>query len=373
MAMRIDSVELMHIRMRLQSPFRTSFGVEQEREALLLRAAAGGIAGWGECVASRAPGYSYETVGTAWHILSEFFIPACLKADLASPASVASALYSYKGHPFARAALEMAVWDIWGKAQGRSLKDLLGGGRDRVPVGVSIGIQADEAALLRVIETYLAQGYGRIKLKIQPGFDLAPVRAVRARYPDIALQVDANSAYRLTDKGIFKEMDDFGLLMIEQPLAEDDIIDHAALQSELITAICLDESIRSPRYARQALEVDAARVINIKQARVGGLTAAVRIHDLCQASGIPVWCGGMLETGVGRAANLALAARPGFSLPGDISATQRYYAQDIAAPEFFLNTDSTIDVPSGPGLGVEVDQRSLERVTLRSQTFHRSD
>jgi O-succinylbenzoate synthase len=367
--MKIASMELRHIRMPLQSPFRTSFGVEEAREALLLRATAGGIEGWGECVAGAAPGYSYETVGTAWHILSEFFIPACLQVELDGPSSVARALAAYKGHPFARAALEMAVWDIMGKAQGRPLAAILGGEAHRVPVGVSVGIQADKATLLEVVEGYLQQGYGRVKLKIQPGYDLAPVRAVRQAYPTLRLQVDANSAYRLDDGDIFREMDDLGLLMIEQPLADDDIIDHAALQSELDTPICLDESIRSLRHARQALALDAARVINIKQARVGGLTEAVRVHDLCRVKGIPVWCGGMLETGVGRAANLALAALPGFSLPGDISATERYYARDIATPAFVLNADSTIDVPSEPGLGVWIDTAYLDQVTVKSQTF----
>ncbi len=367
--MRIRTVELRHIRMRLQAPFRTSFGVEQDREALLLRAIGDGGEGWGECVASRFPGYSYETVGTAWHILSEFFISACLRADLQAPSDLERALQPYKGHPFARAALEMALWDMWGRSRGQSLASLLGAERVRVPVGVSIGIQPDSATLLSVVEGYLQRGYTRIKLKIRPGSDLVPVRAVREAFPDLRLQVDANAAYGLDDAHIFREMDDLSLLMIEQPLAEDDIIDHAALQSELVTPLCLDESIRSPRHARQALELDAARIINIKQARVGGLTNAVRIHDLCRDRGVPVWCGGMLETGIGRAANLALAALPGFALPGDISATARYYGRDIATPEFTLNDDSTIDVPEEPGLGVTVDWAYLEQVTLQSRAF----
>jgi O-succinylbenzoate synthase len=367
--MRVETVELRHIRMRLQAPFRTSFGVEQEREALLLRAIGDEGEGWGECVASRFPGYSYETAGTAWHILSEFFIPACLRSDLTAPSDLQRVLQPYRGHPFARAALEMALWDMWGRGQGQSLASLLGADRSQVPVGVSIGIQPDGATLLAVVDVYLQQGYSRVKLKIEPGSDLVPVCAVRDAFPDLRLQVDANAAYRLDDAHIFREMDDLGLLMIEQPFAEDDIIDHAALQSELATPLCLDESIRSLRHARQALDLDAARIINIKPARVGGLTNAVRIHDLCRDRGVPVWCGGMLETGIGRAANLALAALPGFTLPGDISATARYYARDITVQQFSLNEDSTIDVPMEPGLGVTVDRAFLEQVTLRDRTF----
>jgi O-succinylbenzoate synthase len=239
-----------------------------------------------------------------------------------------------------------------------------------VPVGVSVGIQADTEALLKVVEGYLAQGYRRVKLKIKPGRDLDEVRAVRAAHPTLALQVDANSAYTLEQKTVFQAMDALGLLLIEQPLAEDDLLDHAALQAVLRTAVCLDESILSLRHARQALDSQACRVINIKPARLGGLAEAVAVHDLCWGRGVPVWCGGMLETGIGRASNLALASLPGFTLPGDISASDRYYAEDIASPPFTLNSDSTIDVPDAPGLGIAVDPQALARVTLRSAAFN---
>jgi O-succinylbenzoate synthase len=263
----------------------------------------------------------------------------------------------------------MALWDLEGKVKGKPLADLLGGSAERVAVGVSVGIQRDPEALLQTVEAYVADGYRRVKLKIKPGRDLGDVRAVRARYPDLLLQVDANSAYSLEEASVFEAMDDLKLLLIEQPLHEDDLIDHSRLQSRLKTAICLDESILSARHARQALEIGACRVINIKAGRVGGLAEAVAIHDLCRARGAPVWCGGMLETGIGRASNLALASLPGFTLPGDISATDRYYLEDIAEPRFTLNPDSTITVPTAPGLGVEIVTGALDHYSLRREGF----
>lgn len=369
MTFQIDRVELRHIRMRLLSPFETSFGVEDDREAIVLHVWADGVEGWGECVAGAFPGYSYETVGTAWHALEAFFIPSILGRPLDGIGAFRSLLDRYKGHPQARAGLELALWDLMGKSSGRSLKGMLGGERQRVPVGVSIGIQADAPALVRAAGEYLAAGYHRIKLKIKPGRDVAEVRAVRQAFPDAALQVDANSAYTLDQKELLLALDGFNLLLIEQPLAEDDLVDHARLQASLHTPICLDESILSARHARQALEIGACRVINIKPARVGGLAEAQAIHDLCRAQEIPVWCGGMLETGIGRAANLALASLPGFTLPGDISASARYYARDIAEPTFHLNPDSTIDVPTSPGLGIHVVEAELDRVTVRKAAF----
>jgi O-succinylbenzoate synthase len=368
--MLLETIELRHVRMRLQSPFETSFGVEHERDCLILKVEAEGLVGWGECAVSSFPGYSYETTGTAWHVLSEFFLPAVLGQRIADVGDFISLLARYKGHNMARAGLEMALWDLIGKTAQQPLAHLLGGSRQRVPVGVSVGIQPDTKALLNTIETYVQVGYQRIKLKIKPDRDLEDLRAARQAFPDLKLQVDANSAYTLDDQDVFVGMDTLGLLLIEQPLAEDDLIDHAALQAVLNTPLCLDESIRSRRHARQALEINACRVINIKSGRVGGLAEALRIHDLCNAQGIPVWCGGMLETGIGRAANLALASLPGFTLPGDISASDRYYAEDIAEPRFELNSNSTIDVPDQPGLGVEVVPDTLERATLRKQCFH---
>jgi len=369
MMMTIERVEMRYIRMPLLSPFETSFGVEDDREALVLRLWADGLEGWGECVAGAFPGYSYETVGTAWHALGAFFLPAVVGQPIDGVGEYRSLIERYKGHPQARAGLELAVWDLLGKAAGKSLRSLLGGEGERVAVGVSIGIQPDAERLVRVAEEYLDQGYRRIKVKIKPGRDLDEVRAMRRAFPRIALQVDANSAYTLDDSDRLRALDDFDLLLIEQPLAEDDLIDHARLQAEMQTALCLDESILSTRHARQALDIGACRVINIKPARVGGLAEAKAIHDLCRARGIPVWCGGMLETGIGRAANLALASLPGFTLPGDISASARYYARDIAEPTFTLNADSTIDVPTGPGLGVHVLVDELDRVTVRREEF----
>jgi O-succinylbenzoate synthase len=369
----IERVELRHIRMRLRSPFETSFGVEDDREAIVVRIRSDGLEGWGECVAAAFPGYSYETVGTAWHTLEAFFLPAVVGRSLEGVDDFRQLVGAYKGHPQARAGFELALWDLIGKAAGRSLRSLLGGERDRVPVGVSIGIQPDARSLVRTAQDYLRQGYRRLKVKIKPGRDVEDVRAMRRAFPDVALQVDANSAYTLDDRGTLKGLDEFGLLLIEQPLAEDDLIDHARLQAELRTAICLDESILSARHARQALDIGACRIINIKPARVSGLSEAKAIHDLCLTRGIPVWCGGMLETGIGRAANLALASLPGFTLPGDISASERYYERDIASPTFILNADSTIDVPSEPGLGVQVDLAELGRVTVRRREFTPKD
>ncbi|MCD6289100.1 MAG: o-succinylbenzoate synthase [Anaerolineae bacterium] len=362
--MKIDRVTLYHLRMPLRAPFETSFGRAYERECILLEVQADGLTGYGECVADRSPGYAYETSGTAWHILRDFLVPAVLGQDIAQPVDFQRLAAAVRGHPMAKAGLEMALWDLQGKREGRSLRELLGGQRARVEVGVSVGIQESPEALVGVVADYLRQGYGRIKIKIKPGRDVIDAQAVRRAFPDVRLQVDANSAYTLESAAVLRPLDDLNLLLIEQPLAEDDLWDHSKLQAQFQTPICLDESIRSPRHARQALEMGACRIINIKQGRVGGLSQALAIHDLCRERDVPVWCGGMLETGVGRAANLALASLPGFTLPGDISATDRYYEQDITRERFTLNPDSTIDVPDGPGLGVSIDRVALERFTL---------
>jgi len=363
--MQIERIELHHISMRLKSPFITSFGEELDRDCLLVRVHSDGIEGWGECVASREPGFSYETVETAWHILRDYFIPAILNRPISHPRELKQYLQAYKGHPLARAGLEMALWDLLGKLEGKCLRALLGGEKHRVPVGVSVGIQDKPQVMIEKVGDYLQSGYGRIKIKIKPGADLEVVRSVRDIYPDIDLQVDANAAYGLSDAQLFEDLDPLGLSMIEQPLAEDDLIDHAELQAQINTPLCLDESIRNQRHAAQALAIKACRVINIKSGRVGGLTEAIAIHDHCVGEGVPVWCGGMLETGIGRAANLALASLPGFTLPGDISASDRYYDPDIAKPRFTLNADSTMDVPDKPGLGVDLNHKELERVTLK--------
>lgn len=365
--MKLDAVALFHVSMRLRSPFQTSFGVEHDRQCLIIRVDSEGISGWGECVAGEFPGYSYETAETAWHVLVDHFIPTLATASEISPEGLRTALKRFKGHPQARAGLELALWDLQGRKKGLSLREMLGGQKERVSVGVSIGVQQDLDAMLESVEGYLDEGYRRIKIKIMPGSDVDIVAGVRQRYPEIALQVDANSAYRIDDAPIFKQLDPFQLQLIEQPLAEDDLIEHARLQEQLETPICLDESILSQRHARLALGIEACRVINIKPGRVGGLGEAVAIHDVGLEQKIPVWCGGMLETNVGRAANLALASLPGFSLPGDISASERYYASDIASPGFSLNPDSTIDVPDRPGLGVEIDEEALNRFTIKEK------
>jgi O-succinylbenzoate synthase len=367
--MRIEGISLYHLRMKLRTPFETSFGRIEQRDCILIEARAEGLVGYGECVADHDPGYSYETTLTAWHILSDFLIPRVLDQDLKSPEMLQQRMSFVRGHPMAKSGLEMAWWDLNGKHLGQSLKSMLRGSRQRVEVGVSVGIQPTIPDLVRVVEGYLSQGYGRIKIKIKPGRDVAEAQAVRRAFPEVRLQVDANSAYDLATAQDLLPLDDLDLLLIEQPLAEDDLWDHHLLQANFKTPLCLDESILTPRHARQAIEMGACRVINIKTGRVGGLSLAAAIHNQCLEQGIPVWCGGMLETGVGRAANLALASLPGFTLPGDISATHRYYEEDITHERFELNPDSTITVPDGAGLGVQVDPRSLARTALDQINF----
>ena len=367
--MKIEAVEIHHVSMPLVRQFETSMHVEHNRDCLLIHVVGEGQEGWGECVTQRVPWYSYESIGTAWHMLEDFLVPAILGAELATPSEFPERVGQFKGHPMAKAGFELALWDLAGKVDGEPLVEMLGGERSQVEVGVSIGIQEDVGTLMSVVRQHLKEGYRRVKLKIKPGIDLEIVRAVREAHPDLRLQVDANAAYTANQLKVFEKMDSLELLLIEQPFPEEDIQAHADLQSRLSTPVCLDESIVSVTTARQALDLDACRIINIKPGRVGGLTEAIKIHDLCSARDIPVWCGGMLETGIGRASNLALASLPGFTLPGDISATDRYYARDIAAPRFELNSNGTIDVPSGTGLGVEIDRPALESFTEKSVRF----
>ena len=369
---KIDSLTLHHISMPLVSPFETSFGRETDRQCIILTVQAEGLTGYGECVASREPGYNYETTGTAWHILKDFIAPLVLGTDIENADDYQKRVERIRGHHLAKAAVEIALWDLWGKRDGKSLKEMFGGTREKVEVGVSIGIQESSSALVRTVDSYVQKGYNRVKIKIKPGREVDETIAVRAAYPILRLQVDANSAYTLETAQILKSIDDLNLLLIEQPLFEDDIWDHRLLQAEFKTPICLDESIVSPRHARYALEMGACKVINIKPARVGGLSQGIAIHDLCRAqeTPVPVWCGGMLETGIGRASNLALASLPGFVLPGDISASDRYYARDITNERFVLNEDSTIDVPNKPGLGVTLDEEALKSFTLAETTIN---
>ncbi len=367
--MKITHITLHHLHMPLVSHFETSFGRIYHRESILVKVRAGDLVGYGECTADRDPGYSYETATTAWPILRDYLAPTLLGQPFPSPQAYQQRVASVRGHQMAKAGLEMALWDLKGKRENRSLREMIGGVREAVDVGVSVGLQDSPDALVQTVAAYLEDGYRRIKIKIKPGRDVSEVQAIRAQYPDLKLQVDANSAYALETANpqqhadALLPLDDFNLLLIEQPLAEDDLWDHSKLQKKFTTPLCLDESITGPRQARQALEMDACRVVNIKQPRVGGLTNAIAIHDLCQARGIPVWCGGMLETGVGRATNLALASLPNFQLPGDISATERYYHQDVTEQVFCLNPDSTITVPDGPGLGVTIHRKALAQHT----------
>jgi len=367
--MRIERIEIRHTRMELVAPFETSMGVETHEEHIIVRVDGEGLTGWGESAVSATPYYSSETVGTAWHVLREFLIPAVLGRRVSAVGDALASWAKVRGHRMAKAGLEAALWDALAKAKGVSLSKMLGGTRDRVAVGVSVGLQKSPDALVHKVGTYLAEGYRRIKIKIAPGRDVELVNALRRAYPDILLQVDANSAYVLGDIGVFRAMDDAGLLLIEQPLGYEDIYDHSKLQRELKTALCLDESIHSLADARASLEWRSCRIINIKPGRVGGLSESAAIHDYCASVGAPVWHGGMLESGIGRAGNVALASLSNFTLPGDISASRRYYRQDIVEPEFVLNPDSTLTVPTGPGLGVAVLPDRLETVTVRREEF----
>jgi len=367
--MKIESMTFHHISMPLVSPFETSFGRETDRQCILITLQAEGLTGYGECVATRDPGYNYETSGTAWHILKDFVAPLILGQDVTDAEDFQKRVEGIRGHHLAKAGVEMALWDLLGKRDGKSLKEMIGGELDKVEVGVSIGIQESASALVRSVESYLEKGYRRVKIKIKPGREVDETSAVRRAYPDLRLQVDANSAYTLETASALKPLDDLNLLLIEQPLFEDDIWDHRILQAEFKTPICLDESIVSPRHARYALEMKSCSIINIKPARVAGLSQGIMIHDYCRARNVPVWCGGMLETGVGRASNLAIASLPGFVLPGDISASDRYYQRDITNERFILSIDSTIDVPNGHGLGVTIDEDALKHFTLSEITL----
>jgi o-succinylbenzoate synthase len=364
--LRAGALELRLVEIPLVRPFRTSFGVERTKQAVLVRLESADGAGWGECVASPHPRYSEEFNEAAWLVIRDHMAPSLAAGEPADASDVGRVLSWVRGHRMAKAALEMAALDAELRAEGRSLASFLGAVRDRVECGVSIGIPGSEDDLVEQVRGYLGQGYRRIKLKIEPGWDVEPVTAVREAFPETMLSVDANAAYRLEDAPVFEALDELSLVMIEQPLAHDDLLEHAELQRRIATAICLDESIRSADDARAALELGACRIVNIKQGRVGGLLEARRIHDVARERGVPVWCGGMLETGIGRAANVALAALPGFTLPGDTSASARYFAQDITEP-FVVDADGTMAVPDGPGLGVEPDPARLEEVTVRTE------
>ncbi len=367
--MKIESIKLRRINMPYLAPFQTSFGVEEGNTHIIVCVKADGLIGWGECVAGPEPYYSAETVETAWHILRDFLIPNLLGKNISSVQDVLAIGERVRGHNMAKAGLESACWDLFAKARGVSLSQMLGGARDKVAVGVSVGLQATPADLVTRVAGYLSEGYPRIKIKIEPGRDVELAAAVRKEFPEILLQVDANSAYSLDDIATMRQLDQYNLLLIEQPLGCDDIFDHARLARELKTPICLDESIHSISDANCAMELGACRIINIKPGRVGGFTASKKIHDACAARNVPVWCGGMLESGIGRAGNIAIASLPNFKLPGDISASNRYFREDLVEPAFELNADGTINVPTAPGIGVEVQMDRLEKVTTRREEF----
>lgn len=349
--MKLSALELRRLELPLVRPFRTSSGTHSERAVLVVRALGSDVDGWGECAALAEPLYSPEYVDGAAEVIRRFLLPRVAAMGDVTAAGVASALAPVRGHPMAKAAVETAILDAELRLAGVSLAGFLGAVRGRVPGGVSVGLMDDLGQLLDLVGRYIEAGYPRVKLKIGPGWDLAPVRCVRERFGDgLLLQVDANGAYALADAGHLAGLDPFGLLLIEQPLAEDDLRGHAALAKLIATPVCLDESITSARAASEAIALGACSVVNIKAGRVGGYLEARRVHDVCAAAGVPVWCGGMLETGLGRAANVALAGLPNFTLPGDLSASERYFERDLTPP--FTLEDGHLMVPTGPGLGV---------------------
>lgn len=367
--MKIERIELREIGLPLVAPFETSFGVTTERRMILVKAFSEGLHGWGECTCNEGPFYNHEATDTAWIILRDYAAPATLGREIASPAEAGALTSRIRGNKMARAAIETALWDLEAKRQGVPLWQLLGGTQEEIPCGVSIGLQESDAALLKKIETELAAGYQRIKLKIKPGRDYEMVKAVRREHPDIKLTVDANSAYTLDDVDTFKRLDEFDLMLVEQPLAYDDIIDHAELQRQIRTPVCLDESILSRDDARKALALGSCRIINIKLGRVGGHEEARRIEAYCRERGVPVWCGGMLEAGIGRAQNIAMATLPGFTLPGDVSASKRYWTEDIITPEVEVTRRGTIIRPEAPGIGYEVNEARVDALTVRKEVI----
>ena len=369
---RVRAVELLLVELPLVRPFRTSFGEVSDKRCVLARVETDDAEGWGECVADSRPDFSGEFNEGAWLVLRDFLAPSLFRAGDVDPAAAEATFAEVRGNPMAKAALLDAVVDAELRASGTSLASWLGAERDRVECGVSIGIASSTDALLQQVNGYLEEGYRRIKLKIEPGIDVDRVRAVRDAHPGILLSVDANAAYSSADVDVFRSMDDADLLMIEQPLHHEDLLQHAELQALLRTDLCLDESIRSTADATAALALGACRIVNIKQGRVGGVLEAKRIHDLCLERRVPVWCGGMLETGVGRALNLALAALPGFTLPGDTSASARYFHEDLTEP-FELAPDGTMAVPTGPGIGVTPRPDRLQACVIRRELLRPSD
>jgi O-succinylbenzoate synthase len=365
--MRVREIKLREVRMKLVAPFETSMERLDVRRVVLVEVNVDGVTGWGECVAGESPSYSPETTETAWHILRDHLWPLLKGREFGSAAEVWKLLAHVRGHNMAKASLEAAIWHAESLQKGIPLWKLLGGTREEIASGVSIGIKESLDELVAAVKTELAAGYQRIKIKIKPGKDLAPVQRLRQEFPRIKLMVDANSAYTMEDWPMLKQLEGFYLMMIEQPLGWDDLYGHVALQKKLETPICLDECIHTEEQARAAIELGACKIINIKLGRVGGFTVARRIHDLCRQHGIPVWCGGMLESGIGRAHNIALSTLPGFTLPGDVTASKRYWAEDIIDPEVTVSPQGTIRVPQGPGIGFEPRLERIEKLTVRTE------
>jgi O-succinylbenzoate synthase len=367
--MKAEKIVLRKMQMKLKSPFRTSFGTQRLRRFVLVEVHTKDHVGYGECTVGSQPLYNEETPETAWHILEDFLIPMVFEhGEFSHPDEIGQLFSSIRRNYMAKSALEGAFWDVYAKQQNLSLANALGGKKDKIEVGISIGIEDDMNHLFRIVESFLEQGFKRFKIKIRPGKDIEVLSALRQRFGNIPLMADANSAYTLDDIQILKELDDLDLMMIEQPLSHDDIIDHATLQKQLKTPICLDESIHSYDDARKAIELGSARIINIKIGRVGGLSEAKRIHDLCLKKGVPVWCGGMLESGIGRAHNIAITTLPNFTLPGDTAGSARYWEEDIIQPEVVV-TNGTIEVPKTPGIGYQPVPELLDKYTTSKKEF----
>ncbi|USG64057.1 o-succinylbenzoate synthase [Brevibacillus ruminantium] len=368
--MNIERIELQHLQMPYLTPFEASFGRMDGRRFVLVSVYGEGAVGHAESVAMEGPYYIEETNETVSYMLRAYLIPLLLRSQVNRPEDVSALFEPIRRHNMAKAALEGAVWDLYAKQKGVSLAAALGGRKEEIEVGVSIGIEPTVDEVLEKVERFLEEGYKKIKVKIKPGFDLQPIEAIRKRFGDeVPLMADANSAYRMDQMDRLKELDHFQLMMIEQPLAHDDIVDHAQLQKQLRTPICLDESIHSAEDARKAIELGSCRIINIKIGRVGGLTESRKIHDLCEERQIPVWCGGMFESGVGRAHNIAVTSLPNFTLPGDTSASNRYWQEDIVSPEVKLARPGILQVPAGPGIGYELDQRRVDKFLIKKEIF----
>ena len=365
--MRIRGVTLRELRMKLVTPFETSTTRTDERRIVLVEADVDGVTGWGECVAGETPGYSPETTETAWHILRDHVWDLVKGKDFSSAAKVWELLEPVRGHNMAKAALETAIWDAEAKQKGVPLAKLLGGVREEIASGVSVGIKNSVEDLVAAVKKELAAGYQRVKIKIKPGKDLEQIKRVRQDFPRIKLMVDANSAYRPADLPLLQQFEPYHLMMIEQPLGWDDLYGHVELQKKLQTPICLDECIHTLEQAQAAIALGACKIINIKMGRVGGYTVAKEIHDLCQANSIPVWCGGMLESGIGRAHNIAISTLANFTLPGDVTASARYWHEDIIEPEVTVSAQGTIRVPTGPGIGFAPRMDRIEKFTVRKE------